>query len=486
VQTERFDRDPGWDGHNNRSPVPEPRRVRQDFGWSGSRRAGSTGGEIGGFISPSAEPAYYGKTLPDRTLNDPLSASGTLVVAGRGEGETGAGNTLVGFFNAGTLKEWRTPNTLVLRVNGRGDGFHAHLEYATSRWRAGGDFFGQGNPGTGKKEARLHSTGAVHSWSLRYDPEGNGGDGTLTAVVDGERLVVNLEAGHKADGATFNRFGILNVMKSADGGGSLWVGDLTLNGSRQALGRNPRWDGRGNRRIYTSTNVRPRFDFGYSRSRHAGGKAAGEMGGLVFRGDERYPERMAYYAARLPEYTLDNPLRATGKVCLRRGVTDSTSLLGFFHSEGSMRSSAAQLSGLPENFLGAAIEGPSREGFFFYPAYGTDREGVSLDVFRAAPRGPEPPRIYPDGKSHSWTLDYSPAAGERGRIILTLDGRESRLELTPEHRALGARFNRFGIVTTHIDGNGQTVYYDDLTYTGQAARTSGGPVLAPPAAPMPR
>ena len=29
----------------------------------------------------------------------------------------------------------------------------------------------------------------------------------------------------------------------------------------------------------------------------------------------------------------------------------------------------------------------------------------------------------------------------------------------------GTHFNRFGIITTHIDGNGQTVYFDDLTYT---------------------
>ena len=30
---------------------------------------------------------------------------------------------------------------------------------------------------------------------------------------------------------------------------------------------------------------------------------------------------------------------------------------------------------------------------------------------------------------------------------------------------MGRDRNRFGIVTTHIDGNGQTVYFDDLTYT---------------------
>jgi hypothetical protein len=39
------------------------------------------------------------------------------------------------------------------------------------------------------------------------------------------------------------------------------------------------------------------------------------------------------------------------------------------------------------------------------------------------------------------------------------------LNLDPGHKQLGALFNRFGIITTHIDGNGQTVYFDDITYT---------------------
>ncbi|MEX0642181.1 MAG: PEP-CTERM sorting domain-containing protein, partial [Pirellulales bacterium] len=32
------------------------------------------------------------------------------------------------------------------------------------------------------------------------------------------------------------------------------------------------------------------------------------------------------------------------------------------------------------------------------------------------------------------------------------------------HKQIGAHFNRFGIITTHIDGSGQTVYFDDLSY----------------------
>ena len=247
-------------------------------------------------------------------------------------------------------------------------------------------------------------------------------------------------------------------MKSADSGGVLWLDDVAINGATDRFDADPAWGGRGNRRTYVSHNLRPRFNFGFSPTRHAGGAAAGEMGGLVFRGDERYPDRMAFYGDRLESLTLEKPLKASGKVVLRRGVTDSTVLLGFFHSTESMRASKAQVSGIPENFLGVAIEGPSRDGFLFYPTYGTDREGEAASAV-----GSRPPHILPDGKPHDWTLEYSPAGS--GKITVTLDGKPVSLDLSPAHRALGARFDRFGLVTTHIDGNGQEVWFDDLNYT---------------------
>lgn len=46
-----------------------------------------------------------------------------------------------------------------------------------------------------------------------------------------------------------------------------------------------------------------------------------------------------------------------------------------------------------------------------------------------------------------------------------LDGQAVTLDLSASHRPIGGHFDRFGIITTHIDGNGQTVYFDDLTYT---------------------
>lgn len=461
TRTQSFDRDPGWDGRNNRSEAIAPRRVRQDFGWSRTAHAGGGAGEVGGFVTPDALPAYYAKALPAKSFNDRLTASGTVVVSPGGSVEDGAGNTLLGFFNANALNEWRTPSTIVLRLNGRGDGFHVHLEYCTARWRAGGVFF-QDEQGDGRYKLKRFESGAKrHTWSLEYDPAGNGGGGAITALFDGERLVCNLDPGHKADGATFNRFGLLNVMKSADEGGSLWLDDLLVEGGRESFDRDPGWSALRNRETYTSTNVRPRFNFGYSLTNYAGGRARGEIGGLLFRGDQRYPERLAYYGDRLEALALEKPLAASGKIALRRGVTDSTVLFGFFHAEGSMKVGPEQSSGLPENFLGATIEGPSREGFMFYPSYGVDRESQG-----GSPGfDPLPPHLLPDGKWHDWRLEYSPTAGPAGRISTALDGKTSTLDLTPAHRAIGARFNRFGFVTTHIDGNGQEVFLDDVTYT---------------------
>ena len=63
-------------------------------------------------------------------------------------------------------------------------------------------------------------------------------------------------------------------------------------------------------------------------------------------------------------------------------------------------------------------------------------------------------------------LSTPPAAGGRGRITVTLDGQAVHLDLVrAATRPPATRFDRFGIVTTWIDGNSQTIYFDDLTYT---------------------
>jgi hypothetical protein len=454
TKTESFDDDPQWDGKNNRAQSPAPRQIVQNFGFSSTSNAGGPGGEIGGFITPAGEPAYYGKVITVQSLNEPLSASGVLNVP------AGEGHTLIGFFNSDTVNEWRTPNTISLRIYGRGSYFLAYADYATQLWRAGGNAFGG--------EAQIPSGTFDYNFSLSYDPNGAGGRGTVTATIGEQTAVTTLEPGHKADGAMFDRFGILNVIKSADGGGRVWLDNLTINGETHAFSTDPGWDSLNNRSTYISNNVRPRFDFGYSpATNNAGGQSGGEMGGHTFRGDSRVQFNgtyMAYYGDPLAEtLTFNHRLHAEGKIALHRGVSDSTTLIGFFHSTDSMKTSDSQVSATPENFVGAVVEGPSAEGFYLYPTYGVNQEGVRPSGNRGTPT---PPFIYPNGESRGWTLDYDPAANNgRGRVTVTLDGQAVNLNLDAGHKQIGGHFNRFGIVTTHIDGNGQTVYFDDLTYT---------------------
>jgi len=341
--------------------------------------------------------------------------------------------------------------------------FYAWLEYCTQRWRAGGDspqgFPSERDPKSSRIRLKGFSAkGAVHRWSLQYDPKGNDGRGVITATIDEEKAICHLAEGHKKDGASFNRFGLLTVMKSAAAGGEVWLNDITVNGDKEDFSSDPSWDALNNRRTYTTKVVRPRFDFGYSATHFAGGKSSGELGGLVFRGDCRFPQKMAYYADRLDELSLDKPLRASGKVCLKRGVTDSTVLIGFFHSKESMAVNPSQENGLPLSFLGISTDGPSREGFYFAPAY-----RVKGGKGQAAAKSP---RIFPDSKVQDWTFEYSPtAAGGRGQITVTLDTESVQLVLGKGCRASGAKFNRFGLVSTWVDGNSQTIYFDDLTYT---------------------
>jgi hypothetical protein len=460
TRTQTFDVNPNWEGRNNRSTTPALRTVTQNFGYKFTANAGGGLGEVGGLINPAGEAAFYAKAFAVRDLGQTLSASGKMKV-------DGGGHTLLGFFNDNTVNEWRTPNSIVLRLYGRGNHFLAYPEYGTAKWRAGSG------------EEFQFPSNQVLNWTLNYDPAGNG---TITAVIGNasvghQTMVAELESGHRLDGAAFDHFGLLNVNKSYDSPGQVWIDDVSINGGApDPFTVNPGWDALRNNTTYNSANVRFRFNFGYSATNNARGAKSGEIGGELFRGDSRQAGTMAYYGDRLDEtLTLDDPLVASGKVSFHRGVTDSTTHIGFFHSTDSMRISEAQANSVPENFLGVTIEGPSSEGFNFYPTYGLNTEGQGS----GGNRGPSPPYIYPDGSSHNWSLTYDPAAnGGLGAIFIMLDGESGTMLLKPGDRDDGAHFNRFGIITTHIDGNGQTVYFDDLTYTVGFVPEPGGCAVA--------
>lgn len=457
VRQENFDREPAdWEGINNRNTHFEPRTVTQDFGYVPTNHAGGRPGEVGGLLNPAGEPAYYGCRLPTPlTLNDPMSAAGKILVP------EGPGHFLLGFFNAGTLNEWRTPNTLVARINDRGETFHCHIEYGTSRWRCGAGVIGEIVPGE-HIQPRENPCGHIYRWTLTYDPNGAEGNGLLTFTLDSETATCAVEKEHRADGATFTHFGLVPVPKTWDSPGKAWIDDLTINGTRFDFRGDPGWDALNNHATYETKDTRPRFDFGWSPTHWAGGESPGELGGLIFRGDCREPFRLGAYGARLATLTLDMPLYAHGKVSMLRGVSDSTASIGFYNATWSLYVNPRQDQSIPMDYVGINIEGPSSEGFFFYPVY-----RAHGDIAGALGGGSgTAPHIYPDRAVHDWTLRYDPAGADgRGRITVTLDDRTCTLDLNPGAKAAGATFDRFGLCTPWIDGNSVTAFFDDIQYT---------------------
>ena len=73
-----------------------------------------------------------------------------------------------------------------------------------------------------------------------------------------------------------------------------------------------------------------------------------------------------------------------------------------------------------------------------------------------------------DGLKAPWARPVGGGARRRagrGRIAIALDDRRAFLDLEEGVRAKGTRLDRFGIVTSWIDGNRQEVFWDDLEYT---------------------
>lgn len=444
TRTEHFDIDPGWDGHNNRM-VDEPgRETVQRMGFSATNHAGGASGEVGGTIQMAAERAYYAMALANPlSLNDRISASGTLAFA---EGRA-TGPVLIGFFNHENSYGWRSRNSLAIRIDGRGEVLHAHIEYCTDRYRAGAGAIAAMDPETERFTMDEFPASGPHTWSFDYDPAG-----TATFTFDGRTATMAIAADHRQDGAVFDRFGLFNVMKSSDNRAEVYIDNVVINGVSENFDADPQWESDGNPHEYRARIVRPWFDFGFSLTKFSGGYP-GEMGGVVFRGDHRFEHTKAFYGDRTDDLSLAKPLRAEGRVSLVRGVSDSGTLIGWFHAERSLQGGTDK-STIPQNFLGVFIEGPSREGFLFRPAYRIHGEEAGVA---------DGPHILPDASTHLWTLDYQP--GLPASITVSLDGKSTTLTVPDEHFALGASFNRFGIITTQIDGNMEIIYFDDLTYT---------------------
>jgi hypothetical protein len=450
-----FATDPNWDAFRNRQVQDPPPITKQNFGYRTTNHAGGKKpGEIGGRIQRSATPASYAVPLSTpKTFNDRITASGRFSVTWDDNGN----GVWLGFFNANQTRGWRANNSLCFRLDGNGSKYWVFYEYGTRHWLSGGGGCFEGDAYQKTKTKPFPSDGTPHDWSITYDPDANKGDGQMTFVLDGKAYELPLAPGHKKDGATFDRFGIVNQQTT---GGSIdaWFDDLVIDAKEYNFDEDPKWEGRGNRVEFADRVKRPYQDFGFSpQTPRAGGKP-GEIGGVLWRG-----EGPAFYADRVGPLSLDDELYASGTIAFMGAGSDSGTCIGWFDSASKKANSKADGHEPQANALGIVIEGPSRIGHYFRPTYGVaGGEGATTDAG---------PIIRPDAQVHRWSIRYSPKANNgHGQILVTLDDQTVKQDLSESHRAKGATFDRFGLYNVAVGGNQVVLWIDDLTYTAARAK----------------
>jgi hypothetical protein len=470
LKTEHFDQDPGWEGLNNRIVLKHVPTVTQDFGYSPTRFAGKEKGEIGGRVQRSGKPAYYAAKIAVKTLNDPLTASGTFALT------TTSGNSGVffGWFNAQQSGGGGRPmNSLGLDLDGEKQGARLAIRLIAGTNRACGTFVTPFIPGKFRPTPLRHD-GSRYAWTLRYDPDAGGGNGRFTFTLKclaarPEELTLspNLPERFKQEalrrfphqttftvdippevrkaGATFDHFGLMNAMKAGHSL-TIYFADLQVDGQIPNLAHDPGWEGAGNRTSYPEREPVGAHDYGFSATNFAGGQP-GEIGGVLWRGGP-----YSSYADRVGPLTLADRLEARGKIVLKTAAPDSDVFLGWFDSASKARPPTRAGS-----FLGVHIGGPTRIGHYFQPSLTTAR-GTRAQ----AAAGP----VLTPGNVYDWSIVYDPPAEQgHGAIRVTLGKESVTLALKTGIQAQGGSFDRFGLFTPAIGGQMVRLYLDDLRYT---------------------
>ncbi len=258
-------------------------------------------------------------------------------------------------------------------------------------------------------------------------------------------FTVDLTPGFRQEGATFDRFGVLNMMKSG-GAATMFFDDVQIDGRGEDFAWDPGWAGDGNRTTYEDREVVGAHDFGFSATTHAGG-TAGEAGGGLWRSGA-----FGYYADRVGLLDLDQRLEARGKVKLVTAGPDSDMHIGWFNS--SSKDKSPDEAG---NFMGIHVGGPTRIGHYFIPQFAT-----AMGTKGKVDQGP----VITPGKLFDWSLVYDPAAnGGHGEMRVTLGKESATLALKPGQIKQGASLDRFGLFTSQAGGQMVKIYVDDLKYT---------------------
>ncbi len=469
MKTARFDRDPGFEGHQNRVVLKSVPIVAQDFGYSPTQFAGAAVGEIGGRITRTTRPAYYASKIAPKTLGDKLSASGAFAITAS---QPGAG-LFFGWFNAQQPGGSGRPiGSLGLHMDFEGSGGRLAVRLITGSNQSCGTFITPYLPGK-YRTTPLKNDGTRYRWTLDYDPAGAAGNGRFSFTLRSDNhpvqavdpnlpaasqkeerarfpttttFTVDLPPEFQTQGTTFDRFGMMNMMK-AGGVAAVYFADVRYDEQTADLSQDPGWIGAGNRDRYEDREQVGAHNFGFSAETSFAGGEAGEIGGDLWRSGE-----YAYFADRIGPLTLGQPLEARGKVTLVVGGPDADMYLGWFSSAHRDQSPAEA-----GDFLGVAVGGPTRVGHYFAPSF-TSGKGTRGKVDSA-------PLLKP-GQCYDWSLVYRPDANDGlGEITVTLGEMSAVLPLKPGQKLENASFDRFGLFTSQAGGQLVRIYVDDLTYT---------------------
>jgi len=152
-------------------------------------------------------------------MNDPLSASGKFAAREFSVDSSFA----LGWFNS-KKQGWPIENFVgVLFQSLTKAGRIVMPLYGTAR----------GGQDTGSPTLPFTPDDTSYEWTLRYDPAAANGRGAITFRLNGQSTTAALSPGDKLVGASFDRFGVLNMQRA----NSKWC-DVYLDDLRYTAGKN--------------------------------------------------------------------------------------------------------------------------------------------------------------------------------------------------------------------------------------------------------
>lgn len=458
MKSESFDTDPRWEARNNQVNEAVPKKtgtVTQDFGYTNSHFASKQPGEFGGVITRAFTPAFYAEKIAPKTLNDPLVASGTFALTRSGP----SSGFFFGWFNAAQKGGSRPVGSLGWNFDGERSGGRLAVRLITAQNQSCGTFITPFIPGK-FRPTPIRDDGTRYHWTMKYDPGSNGGNGQIEFSItsagsnheafEGTNFHAEVPAEYKNQHTVFDHFGLATEGRPGHPM-TAYFGDITLDGHATDFASDPKWDESGNRRVYQPDELPGAHHYGYSAQTSFAGGSPGEIGGTVWRSENHF----GWYADRVGTLDLNQKLEAEGRVMLAVGAPDSAVAIGWFNSHTPEDASAEKT-----NFVGILIEGPTRVGHYFRPAYAT-----ATGKYGLLKKGP----VITPGKTYRWKLVYDPQANNgNGSIEVTLGDETVSMDLKPGRRKEGALFDRFGIVSLPPGGGLVKIYFDDLKYTATA------------------